>query len=286
MKKGALGIMISSAMGIPEAEQFASVADAGFDSVFTIWKDAHTLADHKRLADESGLILHSVHGPFSGDTFLTHMWSHGEAGKAVAKNIIKIVEACSENEVGMLVTHVHSGFEYDLPTVDQAPFAIENFGLIAERARELGVTLALENIENFELNEVLLEAFGGHPNVGFCWDSGHERCYYNGRDLLKNAGKHLIAVHLHDNMGCGSADGSIASRDDMHMLPFDGIIDWQGVADRLDSHGYDGTLMLEVKRSVWYSDRPEIAGYMKMSPSEYIAEAYKRAKRLLKLRKA
>lgn len=277
--------MISSDMDIPTAEQFPLLAEAGFDAFFTSWEDEATVRECKKLADEYGLTYSSVHGPSTGKVFATHMWHPGDEGKAVARDLMRIIEICSDNEIGMLVNHVHSGFEYDLPTVEGGVYAIENFRTVADRARELGVKLALENIESFELNEVLLEAFLDHPAVGFCWDCGHECCYYNGIDLTKDYGGSIIAVHLHDNMGCGNADGSIASRDDMHMLPFDGIIDWQNVCDRLDAHGFEGVMMLEIKRKVWYSDRTENAAYMKMTPREYVNAAYASVSRLVQMRK-
>ena len=279
------GMMVSADMKIPDAEQMKLISEAGFDAFFTAWKGKESVTSYRALAKEYGLMYHSVHGPNDDNVFLTHLWRGGDRARAVTDELMKIVEVCSDNEVGILVSHVHSGFEYELPTLDGAGYAIECFGAIADRACELGVRLALENIESFELNEALMSALDGHPAVGFCWDSGHERCYYNGRDLTENFGDKIIAVHLHDNMGCGSADGQLASRDDMHMLPFDGIIDWSNVARRLDAHGFDGVMMLEAKRSVWYSDRRENAMYMEMTAEEYVRGAYERVKRLASMRK-
>lgn len=284
MTKNGLGIVVSSAMGIPEARQLPLIAKIGFDSFFTVWSDDSPIAEYKRLADEYGLLYHSIHGPSDGKAFVTNMWSPGEEGKTATDEIIHCLEVCSENEVGMLVSHVHSGFEYELPDVTSRECAIENFGRLADRAAELGVKLALENIEGVEFLAVLLDAFCEHPAVGFCYDTGHERCYCGGRDLTLDFGEHLIATHIHDNFGASYPDGRIGSRDDMHMLPFDGIVDWQRIAERLDVLGYDGVMMLEVKRTVWYSDRHENDKYRQMTPEEYITEAYARGCRLAAMR--
>ena len=278
-------MMVSSDMKITDAEQMKLISDAGFDAFFTAWKGKTSVEEYKALADEYGLKYHSVHGPSNKDVFLTHLWRGDDRAKTVVREFMKILEVCSDNGVEILVSHVHSGYEEEIPDVADAAYAVENFGAIADRARELGVRLALENIESFELNEALMNGLCGHPAVGFCWDSGHERCYYNGRDLTENFGDKMIAVHLHDNMGCSSADGHIAARDDMHMLPFDGIIDWSGVAARLDRHGFDGVMMLEVKRSVWYSDRSENGVYMEMTAQEYVKRAYESVKKLASMRR-
>lgn len=278
--KNRLGIVVSSAMGIPEAEQLPLVLEAGFESFFTVWSEESPVAEIKKTADELGLYYHSIHGPSGERANVTHLWSKGEACGIALAEIMRCLEVCSENEVGIMVSHAHSGFDFEYPTPAEAECAFESFGALADRARELGVKLALENIECVGFLEAVLDRFKDHPAVGYCFDIGHERCYCGGEDLLARFGHRLIATHIHDNLGAGGPDGKIGSRDDLHMLPFDGIIDWENAASRLCALGYGGDLMLEVKKSVWYSDRHENDIYNSMTPKEFITEAYRRGIRL------
>jgi sugar phosphate isomerase/epimerase len=48
-------------------------------------------------------------------------------------------------------------------------------------------------------------------------------------------GDKLKAVHIHDNMG----------KEDEHLIPGDGIIDWNAFADALREIGYTGVISLE-----------------------------------------
>lgn len=69
--------------------------------------------------------------------------------------------------------------------------------------------------------------FRGNPAVGFCWDSGHELCYNHGRDMLAQYGDRLLGTRLNDNLGVRDDGGQITFLDDLHLLPFEGIADWQ-----------------------------------------------------------
>jgi len=125
----------------------------------------------------------------------------------------------------------------------------------------------------------LLEHFKDNDSVGFCWDSGHEMCYNYSKDLLALYGDKLIATHLNDNLGISNFGGRIYWTDDLHLLPFDGIADWDGIAKRLDRCGFNGIMTFELNiRSK--PDRHENDIYTKMTIEEYIAECYKRACRV------
>ena len=124
-----------------------------------------------------------------------------------------------------------------------------------------------------------MNAFKGYDNVGFCWDSGHELCYNRGKDMLNVYGSRLIATHLNDNLGVSRFDGAIYFTDDLHLLPFDGIQNWQNAAERLNKCGYDGILTFELNTTS-KPGRHDNNKYSKLPAEEYIAEAYARACRI------
>lgn len=151
-------------------------------------------------------------------------------------------------------------------------------------AENLGVKVAFENTEGEEYLAAVMERFKDSPAVGFCWDTGHEMCYNHSKDMLSLYGDKLIATHINDNLGIRDFDGNITWIDDLHLLPFDGIADWQGIADRLNKCGYDGILTFELNRCS-KPDRHENDFYRDMSVEKYLTLAFMRACRVTALRK-
>lgn len=92
----------------------------------------------------------------------------------------------------------------------------------------------------------LMEAKGDH-NVAVCWDFGHGQLNYPKRtwsDVDQTAGirmlkGHIRAVHVHDNLG----------KDDNHLLPFLGTIQWEKVLPALRESGFAGDLVFEIKQN-------------------------------------
>ncbi|MBQ8026498.1 MAG: hypothetical protein IJ261_00110, partial [Clostridia bacterium] len=97
-------------------------------------------------------------------------------------------------------------------------------------------------------------------------------------------GDRLIATHLNDNLGIKDFEGKIYWHDDLHLLPFDGIADWDYIAHRLDKCGFDSIMTFELNLSS-KPNRHENDIYRKMTIEEYVAECYKRACRVAAKRK-
>jgi hypothetical protein len=93
----------------------------------------------------------------------------------------------------------------------------------------------------------------------------------------------FIATHINDNLGVTNPSGDIFWTDDLHLLPFDGIQDWAGVAHRLDRCGYDGILTFELTRQS-KPGRTENDPYMAMEIEAYLKECYARACKLAGMR--
>ena len=71
-------------------------------------------------------------------------------------------------------------------------------------------------------------------------------------------------------------DGTIFWTDDLHLLPFDGIIDWKKAMERLNKCGYNDILTFELSKKS-KPNRHENDKYFKMTIEEYISECYVRA---------
>ena len=115
---------------------------------------------------------------------------------------------------------------------------IGRYDRLMQYATEKGVVIAYENIRRLDNVAFAME---NYPQAGFCWDVGHEACYMNGMEFMPLFGKRLAAIHLHDNTGIYD--------EDLHRLPYDGVIDMDRAAMHLADSNYGGALMLEVTRS-------------------------------------
>ena len=106
---------------------------------------------------------------------------------------------------------------------------------IVEYAKKLNVKVAFENTKIKGYLEYVLENIKD-DNVGICFDSGHFHVHFNDEFNFEFFKDRIFAVHLHDN------DKS----DDLHLLPFDGTLDWKNVMDKLKECNYQGPITLEL----------------------------------------
>lgn len=105
----------------------------------------------------------------------------------------------------------------------------------AERARVLGVMIALET--DYKLNRMLPDLLSetDRDACGICFDSGHAQLDGAAAELARLLAPRTICTHLHDNDG----------KNDLHLPPFKGVIDWPGVMKAFTQSGYQGTYTFE-----------------------------------------
>ena len=107
-------------------------------------------------------------------------------------------------------------------------------------------------------------------------------CYNYSKDLLNLYGDRLLITHINDNLGIKDFNGKIFWHDDLHLLPFDGIADWDYNAKRLAKTGFNDILTFELNNKS-KPNRHENDKYFKMPIEEYVAEAYARACRFARM---
>jgi sugar phosphate isomerase/epimerase len=250
------------------------IAQAGFDAISPLWKRGIDLTDVVATARSCGLALQSLHAPFHGAAAL---WNEDAAVSSPAvEELLEALEDCRRFEIPVMVMHTWIGFEY---TQTPNETGLRNFGIIVEKAKEYGIQIAFENTEGDEFLFALMDHFKGHPSVGYCWDSGHEMCYSHSEDLLAKLGDRLIMTHLNDNLGVSRFDGKTYWTDDLHLLPYDGIADWDVLIERLRKSKKLEILNFELNITS-KPNRHENDVYAQMPLEQYFAEAYKRACRI------
>jgi sugar phosphate isomerase/epimerase len=94
---------------------------------------------------------------------------------------------------------------------------------------------------------------------------GHEGVFANNRRYMPLFGHLLTQLHVHDNFGPGTWD--------VHIIPYDGSIDYERVAASIAAVDYDRSLMLElnVKASNVYDG---------WTPEQYYQHAGQAARKL------
>ncbi len=259
-------------------DQFRLYKKVGFDGVFFVWEQGDPIKEWKAVADEIGLEIQSIHAPF---VKIDALWREDEEKAKVAlQEQIECIHACRDINVPIMVAHTFIGFRDHTPT----EIGLKRFEVLVEEAKNCGVKIAFENTEGEEYLAALMEHFRGNDTVGFCWDTGHEMCYNWSKDMLALYGDRLIATHINDNLGIRDFNGEITYIDDLHLLPFDGIADWDDIAARLDRHNFKRIMTFELNL-LSKPNRFDNVIYENMPFELWVTEAYKRACKIAAKRK-
>jgi len=113
---------------------------------------------------------------------------------------------------------------------------------IVEKAAESEITVCIENLSE-EASDLEL-SFHEIPSLMMTLDLGHgELLCEKNRSLgfIEKFPERIKHVHLHDNRGGNS------HKDDLHLPPGEGLIDFKGLFEALRGIHYDRTVTLELK---------------------------------------
>lgn len=231
------------------------VARHGFDAIELYatrphfdYQDPRAIDELAEWLDATGVALHSIHAPVAerierGQWVKPYSTAHAAAADRSAA--LGATEAALRiaNRIKTSCLVLHLGLPDALACVAEvndpaaARCAVEQ---VAAMAAPLGLQVALEIIQNplstpERLAELLDEQVDA-SSVGVCLDVGHVFLLGDLMDGIEALSGHLVAVHLHDNHG----------RQDDHLVPFDGSIDWPPALMALQKVGYAGRLIFEL----------------------------------------
>ena len=117
-----------------------------------------------------------------------------------------------------------------------------------EEAKKCGVGIAVENMVDFRGNR--RRYCGGNiyelidlvdtindPDVGICFDTGHANISgVPSAEAIYAIGSRLVCTHINDNR----------AKEDEHLLPYFGTVDWKETSKAINSIGYDGDFAFEL----------------------------------------
>ena len=270
--KDSLCLALGMQLDVPVAEQPELLKNAGFDA-FAFDREKNGTSELTEIlmkkAGRLGLECEYIHAPFYG---MDDIW-HDEGGELAEKmlnDLFATIDDCSNFGIEYAVLHAIIGMDNCTPT----ELGLDRLNDVVDFAVKKNVRLAFENTEGEMYLEAIFKRYGDVENVGFCFDSGHELCYNYARDILTKYGDKLFVTHLNDNKGMTGDE--LTFYDDSHLLPFDGIADWNSIAKRIRNCGYGGTLSFEVI-SKGRPTRNDNDIYKNLSAQEYVDKAYQKA---------
>src|SRR5665647_377080 len=212
---------------LPIKERYQLIKEAGFDGILLWWSEYLGRNDYRsgpQIVREAGLVIENIHTPFQVQD---NIWLNNLDGEASIDCYLQCVKDSAEFGIPTMVVH--------LPD-DDKPYnalGLHRIKRIAEKAEQLGVNVALENLRNLANLSYVLEQVDC-LRIGFCYDCCHHYHYYPSNDLLSMYGSRLMALHLHDY-----------NETAIHRLPFDGTIDWSAAMKKIAETGYSGPTAIE-----------------------------------------
>ncbi|MBP3939168.1 MAG: sugar phosphate isomerase/epimerase [Clostridia bacterium] len=267
-----LCLALGMQLDVPVADQPELLKNAGFDR-FAFDREKRGTSELTELLMKKAEILNLaceyIHAPFYGMDDIWHDES-GELAEIMLRDLYATIDDCSNYSVKYAVFHAIIGMDNFTPT----QLGLERLDDVVDYAVKKNVYLAFENTEGEMYLEAVMDRYKDVSNVGFCFDSGHELCYNYGKDILSKYCDRLFVTHLNDNRGM--TGGELTFYDDSHLLPFDGIADWDGIAKRIKNGNYSGTLSFEVI-SKGRPTRTDNDIYKGLTAQEYVNKAYSKA---------
>ena len=214
------------------------------------YRDPSAILQLRGWLKETGLVLHGIHAPVweqfgggtNGQTFSIAS-SDGARRQAAVREAEAALEVLKHIPATFLVLHLGASAKKNGAHDDSRAAASRSVEEICKAAEALDARLALEVIPN-ELSSAaalvtMLERDFDGSSVGICMDFGHAHLMGEVADAIELAAEHLITTHVHDNR----------RREDDHLVPYQGTIDWAAALVTMRKIGYDGTYLLELANS-------------------------------------
>jgi sugar phosphate isomerase/epimerase len=237
-----------------DRDHLAQIAGYGFEAIELFATrshfDYHDQAAIDALAEwlaDTGLALNSIHAPILA---AFHEGQPSEGFSNALSDNARRQTAIRESEAALriarripfdvMVVHLGTPAAKSQAGDNHRAAACRSAEEICRLAEPLGVRVAFEVIPN-DLSTAaslvaMLEQDLDAPHAGICMDFGHAHLMGDVGDAVETAAEHLIATHVHDNR----------RREDDHLVPYLGSINWDMALTTMQKIGYEGTYLLEV----------------------------------------
>ena len=237
-----------------DRDHLVEIAAHGFDAVEVFAVKSHFDYRDRRAAialaewlDDTRLTLRSMHAPIARD-YVNGSWKDGlslaatdeSQRKAAVDETLATLDIAAAVRYSTLVVHGGVPEPHGGPADNHLASLVRSLEELSPVAQQYGVRLALEVIPNTLSTPAalvdLIESDIDAADLGICMDVGHARLMGDVVDAIETCSGHLFTTHLHDNRG----------RNDDHLVPGKGVIDWDATLLALQKIGYDGAWMFEL----------------------------------------
>jgi len=237
-----------------ERGHLAEIAGYGFESIELFATRSHfdyrsdaAVAELGRWLGETGLKLNSVHAPitdvFGGSgprTTYSNAVTASDRRQAAIRETEAALAIAKRIPFDLLVLHLGTPASMTNADDNHRAAATRSLDEICQLAEPLGVRVAVEVIPN-RLSDAsslvsILESELEGSRTGICLDFGHAHLMGDVADAVETVAEHIVTTHVHDNHG----------RDDEHLVPYRGSIDWDQALVTMQKIGYEGTYLMEL----------------------------------------
>ncbi len=265
-----IGINTNNESGEDNVKILNNIKKAGFKNIMLSYKTVKNDDVIKTINDlKLNICYYHINNTCAND-----LWAIGDSADAYVQKVIKEIEFCGQKKIPIAVMHATVGSPTDF-ALKPNKNGLNNFKKILDIAKKNNVKIAIENLDAYSIKhlEFLLKKIND-KNLGFCYDIGHYYLANLKKDLLKKYGNRLLALHIHDNL-MDWYPGYDYTRD-LHLLPFDGKINFENFCLKLKKIKYKGIIMLEIHKVAF--SQPQM--YQNLNNLAFLKEAYERAERL------
>lgn len=245
---------------VGERKAIEILAEAGFDAIdytFTPWMERGEMPwngdgykeyakEVMLMADDNGIYFNQAHAPFIFHTDYLPNWD-----REIMPMQIRCMESCALLGIPHMVVHPVHHLPYRANKKTIWELNTEYYQLLQPYAKQFSVKVSLENMfgedkrrgcfcEDMFSNPAeyaeFFDMLDDSEAFTCCVDTGHSGIVgENAGETIRILGKRVHALHLNDNK----------FRDDGHLIPFQGDIDWEDVMKALAEVGYDGDFTFE-----------------------------------------
>ncbi len=240
-------------------ETIDAIKKAGFKKVFIQWYNRELEVSQEEQLEyikKQGLEVIFAHLGYQN---INDLWVDNEEGDKLVLRYKDDIKKCSDNNIPMVVMHITS--KSVAPMYNE--LGLKRLQEIVDYAKGLNMKVAFENTKIKGYLDYVIENIK-NENVGICFDSGHYHVHFDDDLDFAKFKNRIFAVHLHDN------DKS----DDLHLMPFEGTLDWNDTIKKLIDSNYEGPVTMEL---CYRYD------YLKMGIEEFYREGYEVGKKLAEM---
>jgi sugar phosphate isomerase/epimerase len=248
--KRLLGTMVT--YGYPDIDlddelRLAQRIGASVLEILPMWNQLPDPALVHARAAESGFVIHSAHGCWGGQSIRAARVDLGSTDPAVQRDSIDDLKRCidwlKDARGKHLVVHP-GGLSMEEQKSRRRDALARGLLALADHTDGTGVVVCVENMppgvypgsQMVDLAGLVAEL--ERPQLALALDTGHANLTSGVAGETLAAGTLLLTTHVHDNDG----------RQDTHLPPGAGTVNWLKWRQALDEIGYCGPIMLECIR--------------------------------------